>query len=204
DAYSNNEKICISLQRIFVHENISKEFINKFQTYTEKLIIGDPLDDNTDISAMISKHELQEKLKWVEESKKSGAEIKMGGNAINNGMAPTIILNVNSKEKVFCEEVFAPIAIINEIKDVDEGISNVNDSKYGLQAGIFTNDVHTAIKAIDNIYAGSVLINDIPTFRVDHMPYGGVKQSGLGREGVKYSVEEMTEMKLVIWNKNKI
>jgi len=203
-AYSNNGQICISLQRIFVHENISKEFINKFQTYTEKLIIGDPLDDNTDISAMISKHELQEKLKWVEESKKSGAEIKMGGNAINNGMAPTIILNVNSKEKVFCEEVFAPIAIINEIKDVDEGISNVNDSKYGLQAGIFTNDVHTAIKAIDNIYAGSVLINDIPTFRVDHMPYGGVKQSGLGREGVKYSVEEMTEMKLVIWNKNKI
>lgn len=203
-AYSNNGQICISLQRIFVHEDVSEEFIEKFYLYTDRLVIGDPLDSTTDISAMISKSELEKKLKWVEESKQGGAKLKAGGSAVGNGLSPTILLDVNKEDKVFCEEVFAPIAIINKIKDIEEGILNVNESIYGLQAGIFTNDIFTAINAIDNIHAGSVLINDIPTFRVDHMPYGGVKQSGVGREGVKYTVEEMTEMKLVIWNKNKI
>jgi acyl-CoA reductase-like NAD-dependent aldehyde dehydrogenase len=111
-------------------------------------------------------------------------------------------LDVDPAQKVSCQEVFAPIVLINKIATVEEGIALVNDSRYGLQAGIYTNHIETALSAAEQLHVGGVMINDIPTFRVDHMPYGGVKESGTGREGLKYAIEEMTEMKLIVWNRN--
>ncbi len=125
-----------------------------------------------------------------------------GGIRDGNILHPTVLLNINTSLKVSCQEVFAPIVLINQVQSVDEAIAAVNDSRYGLQAGIYTENIHTALKASTDLYVGGVIINDIPTFRVDNMPYGGVKGSGVGREGIKYAIEEMTEMKLVVFNKN--
>jgi acyl-CoA reductase-like NAD-dependent aldehyde dehydrogenase len=115
---------------------------------------------------------------------------------------PTILTNVDSILKVSCQEVFAPIVVVNRISSVEEGIAAINDSNYGLQAGIFTNDIQTAFKASKEFEVGGVMINDIPTYRVDQMPYGGVKESGTGKEGLKYAIHEMTETKLVVWNQD--
>lgn len=201
-AFSNQGQVCISLQRIYVHEDIYDSFVQSFIEVTKQLILGDPLHPETDVSALISPHDVKRTLLWINEAKQSGATIATGGKAEGNIVYPTVILNPDPQLKVSCQEVFAPIVVINKVKSVDEAIALVNDSNYGLQAGIYTNDVHTALDAAEKLHVGGVLINDIPTFRVDHMPYGGVKESGTGREGLKYAVEEMTEMKLVIWNRN--
>lgn len=124
-----------------------------------------------------------------------------GGRAEGNILQPTVILDAGPSLKVSCQEVFAPIVLVNRVNSVEEAIERVNDSRFGLQAGIYTENVHTALDAAEKLHVGGVLINDIPTFRVDHMPYGGVKESGTGREGIKYAIEEMTELKLVIWNR---
>lgn len=201
-AFSFQGQVCISLQRIYVHERKYDEFVEKFVEETKKLKVGDPLSDDTDISALISPDDVNRSLTWVEEAKKDGAIVATGGSSQGNILYPTVLLNVKPNMKVSCQEVFAPIVMINKVSDIDEAIEFVNDSRYGLQAGIYTNDVKTALKAADDLHVGGVMINDIPTFRVDHMPYGGVKESGTGREGIKYAVEEMTELKLVVWNKN--
>lgn len=201
-AYSNQGQVCISLQRAYVHESVYDEFVAKFVEASNQLKIGDPLDPATDVSALISKNDVQRALNWIEEAKSAGAVIVAGGEAEGNILRPTVILEADPQMKVSCQEVFAPIVIINKISTVDEAIELVNDSRYGLQAGIYTKNVDVALDAVDKLQVGGVLINDIPTFRVDHMPYGGVKESGTGREGLKYAVEEMTEMKLVIWNRN--
>jgi acyl-CoA reductase-like NAD-dependent aldehyde dehydrogenase len=123
---------------------------------------------------------------------------------LNNGnvLEPTVILDSNNTHQVSCQEAFAPIVVINKVKSAEEAFELVNDSRYGMQAGVYTDSVQVALDAAEKLHVGGVMINDIPTFRVDHMPYGGVKESGLGREGVKYAVEEMTEMKLIVWNRN--
>jgi len=199
-AFSNQGQVCISLQRIYVHEAIYNEFVEAFIKETEKLTCGDPLDDKTDISALISSSDTERSLKWIHQAEADGAEIVAGGETINSVLKPTVLLNVKAHSSVSCQEVFAPIVLINPVPTVDEGIAAINDSKYGLQAGVYTNNVNTAFRAIKKLKVGGVIINDIPTFRVDHMPYGGVKESGKGREGVKYSVEEMLELKLAVWN----
>ncbi|AOH53533.1 aldehyde dehydrogenase [Peribacillus muralis] len=201
-AFSNQGQVCISLQRIYAHEEVYDCFVDKFIEATKQLILGDPLDPETDVSALISAHDVERTLNWIEEAKSCGAKIATGGIAEGNILHPTVILNADTHLKVSCQEVFAPIVLINKIASIDEAIDLVNDSNYGLQAGIYTDNVHTALDAAENLHVGGVLINDIPTFRVDNMPYGGVKESGTGREGLKYAVEEMTEMKLVIWNRN--
>lgn len=201
-AFSNNGQICISLQRIYVHEKVYEEFVQMFTEHTRKLKIGGPLDPETDVSALISKKEITRTLNWIEEAKSAGSIIATGGDSNGNILNPTVILEADNNLKVSCQEVFAPIVTINKVKSVQEAIDSVNDSRYGLQAGIYTKDIETALDATEKLQVGGVLINDIPTFRVDHMPYGGVKESGTGREGLKYAVEEMTEMKLVIWNRN--
>lgn len=201
-AFSFQGQVCISLQRVYVHENVYDEFVEKFVKATKRLRIGDPLDESTDISALISPKDVERSLSWIEEAKKGGSAVATGGTTEENILLPTVLLNVDKTMKVSCQEVFAPIVIINRIKNVNEAIELVNDSRYGLQAGIYTSDVSTALHAADELEVGGVIINDVPTFRVDQMPYGGVKESGTGREGIKYAVEEMTEMKLVIWNKN--
>lgn len=159
--------------------------------------LGSPLDPKTDVSAVISPKDAERALSWIEEARQSGAIVAAGGGREGNIVEPTVLLNVDPKQKVSCQEVFAPIVLINKVASVEEAIAYVNDSRYGLQAGIYTNDIFKALHAAEELEVGGVMINDIPTFRVDHMPYGGVKESGIGREGLKYAIEEMTEMKLI-------
>jgi acyl-CoA reductase-like NAD-dependent aldehyde dehydrogenase len=201
-AFSNQGQVCISLQRIYAHEEIYDRFVEKFIEATKLLKLGDPLDPETEVSALISPNDVERTLNWIDEAKQGGAKIATGGIAEGNILHPTVILDADPYAKVSCQEVFAPIVLINKIQSVEQAIDMVNDSIYGLQAGIYTNDVDTALDAAENLQVGGVMINDIPTFRVDNMPYGGVKESGTGREGLKYAVEEMTEMKLVVWNRN--
>jgi acyl-CoA reductase-like NAD-dependent aldehyde dehydrogenase len=200
-AFSFQGQVCISLQRIYAHEEVYEEFVEKFVAATKQLRVGSPLKDTTDVSALISPDDVQRTLDWIDEARRAGATVATGGVAEGNILHPTVILDADPSLKVSCQEVFAPIVLINRIASVEEGIHLVNDSRFGLQAGIYTENVHTALDAADKLHVGGVLINDIPTFRVDHMPYGGVKESGTGREGIKYAVEEMTELKLVIWNR---
>ncbi|MCY7493672.1 aldehyde dehydrogenase family protein [Bacillus safensis] len=201
-AFSFQGQVCISLQRIYVHEDIYNVFVEKFVEETKQLKIGNPLDPETDVSALISKKDVERTLNWIEEARQEGAEVITGGAAEGNILLPTVLLNVSSSMKVSCQEVFAPIVIINKVQSTKEAFELVNHSRYGLQAGIYTENIHTALDAAERLHVGGVMINDIPTFRVDHMPYGGVKESGIGREGIKYAVEEMTEMKLIVFNRN--
>jgi len=201
-AFSNQGQVCISLQRIYVMESMLQAFLEKLSAKVAQLIIGDPLDQTTDIAMMISETEQQRALQWIEEAVAEGAKIISGGHIDHNVLLPTVLSNVSSHSRVSCEEIFAPVVIVNSVSTIEEAIEAVNDSHYGLQAGIFTPSIETAFKASRVLQVGGVLINDVPTYRVDHMPYGGVKESGTGREGIKYAIEEMTEMKLIIWNNN--
>ena len=200
-AFANAGQVCISVQRIYVHENLFDQFVEKFVQKSEKLVCGDPLDEKTDISALIRSKETDRALEWIDEAVNEDAKILIGAKREGNILYPTVLTNVSSHAKVSCQEAFAPLVIINKVHSVEEAVDYVNDSKYGLQAGIYTNNVHTAFEAAANLHVGGVMINDIPTFRVDHMPYGGVKESGYGREGLKYAIEEMTEMKLICFKK---
>lgn len=201
-AFSNQGQVCISLQRSYVMEELFDDFIEQFAKATKDLVIGDPIEETTDVSAMIHPGEQDRAVEWVQEAVQNGAEIITGGKIENGVFMPTILTNVSSTLKVSCQEVFAPIVVVNRISSIEEGIEAINDSNYGLQAGIFTNDIQTAFKASKQLEVGGVLINDIPTYRVDQMPYGGVKESGTGKEGLKYAIHEMTETKLVVWNHN--
>ncbi|MGG1674668.1 aldehyde dehydrogenase family protein [Neobacillus sp. NRS-1170] len=196
-AFSYQGQVCISIQRIFVHEKLLEVFTEQFVEEVKKLKTGNPLDEDTDISALISRGDVQRTKEWVDEAVASGAGIKIGGSNSDGIYQPTVLVDVDASEKVSCEEIFAPVVHINRFRTMDEAIEMVNDSKYGLQAGIFTNDIHHGLQAAKRLEVGGVMINDIPTFRVDQMPYGGVKLSGMGREGIKYAVEEMTELKLI-------
>lgn len=199
-AFANQGQVCISVQRIYVHEDIMTKFLEKMKEQTERLVMGDPLDEKTDISALIAPKETERAKQWIDEAAAGGAEIVAGGVIENDMLLPTVLKQVAADSKVSCQEVFAPIVSINSIQTIEEGIAAINDSRYGLQAGIFTKDIDTAMNASKNLQVGGVMINDIPTYRVDQMPYGGVKESGNAREGLKYTIEEMTEMKLVVWN----
>lgn len=200
-AFSNQGQVCISLQRIYAHEDVYDQFVEKFVEAARQLKIGDPLDSNTYISSLISMKETERALGWIEEAKQNGALIVAGGKLMDGILEPTVIVNVDPLQKVSCQEVFAPVVIINKVRSIEEAIAYVNESRYGLQAGVYTKNIDHALLASDTLEVGAVMINDIPTFRVDHMPYGGVKESGTGREGLKYAIEEMTELKLVVWNR---
>lgn len=199
-AFSNQGQVCISLQRTYVMNEVYDEFLEQFSTLTKQLIIGSPTDEATDISAMINPGEQDRALNWVQEAVEQGSEIISGGTIENGVFLPTILTNVSATSKVSCQEVFAPIVVVNRISSIEEGIDAINNSDFGLQAGIFTNDIQTAFKASKELEVGGVMINDIPTYRIDQMPYGGVKESGTGKEGLKYAIHEMTETKLVVWN----
>jgi acyl-CoA reductase-like NAD-dependent aldehyde dehydrogenase len=189
--------VCISLQRIYVHETIYVEFCKRFIERAKQLKVGEPLDENTDVSTMIHRREAERIESWVTEAIQSGAKIGLGG--IRNGSiySPTVLLDVKKDMAVSCQEVFAPVVSIVPYRELQEAIEMVNDSVYGLNIGIYTTNIHRALYAARKIESGAVIINDVPTFRVDHMPYGGVKESSYGREGVKYAVQEMTELKFI-------
>ncbi|WP_173427708.1 aldehyde dehydrogenase family protein [Aneurinibacillus tyrosinisolvens] len=201
-AFSFMGQVCISLQRIYVHRSLYDHFLEKFVVETERLRIGDPADETTDISALISKGDTERIQEWVEEAKALGARVLTGGTE-GHVVKPTVIVDAAPHARVSCQETFAPVVVISPFDTFDEAIEAVNDSTYGLQAGVYTNDMEHAFEAAECLEVGGVMINDFPTFRVDQMPYGGVKESGIGREGIKYATEEMTELKLVCFNRNK-
>ncbi|AHN23782.1 aldehyde dehydrogenase family protein [Lysinibacillus sphaericus] len=201
-AFSFAGQVCISLQRIYVHASIVDAFTKAFVAQTEKLVVGDPLDKNTDVSAMINPNEVSRIHSWIEEAKAQGAVVATGGTFTERTLTPTVMTNVTADMKIVCQETFAPIVSIVSYETLDDAIRLVNESELGLNAGIFTNVLPDALRAADELQAGAVIINDIPTFRVDNMPYGGVKMSGYGREGIKWAIEEMTDMKFITMKKS--
>ena len=197
-AFSFSGQVCISLQRVYIHQSKYEEFLDKFKAATEKLVLGDPLKEETDMSSLISLKDHERMGAWVQEAVDAGAHVVTGGKAVTDRLyAPTILTNVGAHVSCSCQEVFGPIVVVTPFETIDEAIEAVNDSRFGLQAGIYTSDIHAAMRAAEELEVGGVMINDIPTFRVDNMPYGGVKDSGFGREGIKYAVEELTELKLI-------
>ncbi|WP_242490729.1 aldehyde dehydrogenase family protein [Priestia endophytica] len=192
-------QVCISIQRIYVHEDLYDEFIQKFVENTKQLKVGDPESESTDLSALIHIKEAERVEEWIEAARREGTEIAHGGTRTGAVLLPTIIKNAKSTQALSCQEAFAPIVSVNAYKTWNEAIDLVNDSLYGLQAGVYTTSMQKAFEAVERLEVGGVIVNDIPSFRVDQMPYGGVKNSGTGREGVKYSVEEMTELKLAVF-----
>ncbi|MBI5681821.1 MAG: aldehyde dehydrogenase family protein [Deltaproteobacteria bacterium] len=199
-AFSHAGQICISIQRIFVHKDIYKEFTHRFLANIRALKLGDPMDEATDIGPMISCNDVERIGKWVKEAVEEGAEILIGGKARGVFYEPTVLTDVKPSMKVCCEEVFAPVVTVSQYNDFEEAVKSVNDSRYGLQAGVWTRDIKNVFHAYNELEVGGVIVNDIPTYRIDHMPYGGVKDSGFGREGVRYAIKEMTEIKLLALN----
>ncbi|HEY5975070.1 MAG TPA: aldehyde dehydrogenase family protein, partial [Geobacteraceae bacterium] len=200
-SFANSGQVCISVQRIFVHRSRYDEFLAKFVTATKQLVVGDPMDRHCDIGPMISAKELARALAWLDEAKDLGATVETGGNTVRGTcLMPTILTGATREMQVMCSEVFAPIVSLLPYDTFEEALAMADDSVYGLQAGVYTSDINKAFAAIRRLDVGGVIINDIPTFRVDHMPYGGNKESGLGREGIRYAMEEMTNIKMVCIN----
>jgi glyceraldehyde-3-phosphate dehydrogenase (NADP+) len=199
-AYAYSGQVCISIQRIFLHKKIYDSFMDRFLDATLKLKMGDPMEESTDIGPMINQDAAKQTEEWVEEALEEGARLVCGGKRDGAMFEPTILKNVKPELRISCQEAFAPVVVVSPYEDFDSALQSVNDSVYGLQAGIFTNDLKKAFKAYEVLDVGGVICNDIPTFRIDHMPYGGVKESGFGREGLKYAIEEMTELKLLAIN----
>jgi len=199
-SFANSGQVCISVQRIFVNRLCYDDFVSRFVAATRRLKVGDPLDKGCDIGPMISRKELERGVSWLAEATSMGARIETGGEVIGNCLQPTILTGVTKDMQVVCSEVFAPVVSVLPYDTFDEALEMADDSVYGLQAGVYTNDINKAFKAVKKLDVGGVIINDVPTFRVDHMPYGGNKESGLGREGVRYAMEEMTNIKMVCLN----
>ena len=197
-AYSG--QVCIHVQRIFVQESIFENFVKKFIDGTKKLNYGAPDDPATDISVMIDEENALRVEKWVNDAVSEGAELLYGGKRNGAYFEPTIITNTKREMKVCSQEVFGPVVTIEKYLNFNDAIQNINDSEYGLQAGVFSNRINEMNQAYNELEVGGVIINDVPTFRVDHMPYGGIKNSGFGREGIKYSIHEMVEPKLLVKN----
>lgn len=193
-------QVCISLQRILLHRDIRTKFLDTFIPAVEKLRLGNPLDEDTDIGPMITEEAALRAEEWIKESVDRGAKILTGGRRRGNMVQPTVLTNVDRAMKVVCYEAFAPLVTVQEYTAIEEAIEMVNDSEFGLQAGIFTQDIGTAFKVAKESQVGGIMVNDTSMYRVDPMPYGGVKASGIGREGPRYAIEEMTDLKIVVFN----
>jgi acyl-CoA reductase-like NAD-dependent aldehyde dehydrogenase len=198
-AFSHAGQSCISVQRILLHESVVKGFTDRFVQNVQSLVVGDPMDENTDVGPLISPGDRDRVKSWVDEAASSGGEVLTGGGLVDEDrcLAPTVIKEPPRDAKVWCDEIFGPVATIHTFKTFDEAIELANDARYGLQAGIFTRDIGLAIEAGNRLEFGGVLVNEVPTFRTDQMPYGGVKDSGNTREGPHYAVRELTEERLV-------
>jgi len=197
-AYSG--QVCIHVQRIYVIRDRFDDFVSRFIARVEKLKPGDPLDPGTDMATMIDETNAIRVEQWVQEARSAGARILTGGHRKGSYYEPTVLTGTSNKMKVSCLEVFGPVVCIEPVDSFNEGIQRINDSVFGLQAGVFTNQLNEMNQAYNELEVGGVIINDVPTFRVDHMPYGGVKDSGSGREGVRYAMLDMMEPRLLIKN----
>ena len=195
-------QVCISVQRILVHEKVADKFYELLKQEVSKLKFGDPMNEETDVGPIITVDEVNRIQSWIQEAIEKGAKVATGGEAEKTVFKPTVVVDVPEETKLFYEEAFAPVVTVKRFKDIDEALALVNKSNYGLQVGVFTNNIKNAWKFIEGAEVGGVIINDIPTFRADHMPYGGVKGSGIGREGPKFAIEDYTEIKMVIFDLN--
>jgi glyceraldehyde-3-phosphate dehydrogenase (NADP+) len=191
---------CISVQRIFVHHTVVDLFTTKLLMQVARLRAGDPTDESTVVGPLIDQGAAARVEAWIKEAQVEGAKVLLGGKRMGSIVEATVMTNVTPAMKVVCQEVFGPVVTVTSYRTLDEAVSALNDSAYGLQAGVFTKDINRLFHAFRRLEVGAVLANEIPTFRADHMPYGGVKDSGLGREGVRYAIEEMTEPRLLILN----
>ncbi len=191
-------QVCISVQRAFIHEAVWDEFMAKFAEGVRGLKLGDPLDPTTDLGPMVDEHAAARTQRWVDEAVALGGKVVAGGRAEGTFFPPTILTDVPMTAQVCSNEAFAPLVVAAPFSDLDDAIAKVNDSMFGLQTGVFTNDLAGAWKAFAELEVGGVVINDVPTYRIDHMPYGGVKDSGLGREGLRWAMEDMTEIRIMV------
>jgi glyceraldehyde-3-phosphate dehydrogenase (NADP+) len=197
-AFKYAGQICISVQRVFVHAEVWTEFVERFVKLAAGLRVGDPADESTDVGPLISETAADRVRQWVAEAAAEGARTLLGGPGEGSYLPPTILTDVPATARVCREEVFGPVAILSRVESFDAGLEAVNDSQFGLQAGVFTADVASSWRAFESLQVGGVILNDSPTYRIDHMPYGGIKDSGLGREGIRYAIEEMTESRLLV------
>jgi len=202
-AFSYAGQSCISVQRVYIHEDRFDEFVGKLVPRIQNLTVGDPINDDTDVGPVIDMGAADRIESWVNEAVAQGATLLAGGSRKGNLWQPTLLTNIKEDMKVAGEEIFGPVVSLFRYSDVMGAIRAVDDSSFGLQSGLFTNDMELVYTAFDELEVGGLMVNDISAFRVDHMPYGGVKRSGFGREGLRYAIREMSEMKLLTFNRRK-
>jgi acyl-CoA reductase-like NAD-dependent aldehyde dehydrogenase len=191
---------CISVQRILVEHSVYGKFTDLLVEGVKKLRTGDPMEESTDLGPLIRESDAIRVMQWVEEAVRSGARVLTGGRRSGSMVEPTVLTATRPEMKVNCQEIFGPVATVEPYQSFDEALRRINNSNYGLQAGVFTRDVKLLFQAYDELEVGALVAGDIPSFRIDQMPYGGVKDSGIGREGLRYAIEEMTEPKLLVMN----
>jgi glyceraldehyde-3-phosphate dehydrogenase (NADP+) len=197
-GYAYSGQVCISIQRIYVHSRIYREFIERFLARVASLRKGDPLAEETDIGPMITEGEAKRVEEWVNEAVAGGAKVLAGGGRSGGYYEPTVIEGAKQGMKVVDEEIFGPVTVVSSYDDFEKALAMADDSRFGLQAGVYTRDLRLAMRAFRRLEVGGVVVGDVPTFRIDRMPYGGVKRSGSGREGLRYAIREMCEQRLLV------
>jgi len=197
-AFTYAGQVCISVQRMVIHEAIWDEFMTRFVAGAEQLKLGDPLDPQTDLGPMVDATAAGRTQRWVDEAVALGGKLRLGGHADGTFFPPTILTDTPVTAAVCSNEAFAPLVVAFPFRDFSDAIRQVNDSSFGLQTGVFTNDLANSWTAFNELEVGGVIVNDVPTYRIDHMPYGGVKDSGLGREGLRWAIEDMTEIRIMV------
>ena len=197
-CWANAGQVCIKTQRVFVHKTLFSDFVDRFVKHSERVVCGDPRREETTVGPLIEAKHVTRVLEWVREAKDAGARVLLGGHAEGQVVYPTILTHTSEQMRVCRDEVFGPVAVVEAVDSFEDALAACNRSRFGLQAGIFTNDVGRALTAFRTLRYGAVLINDTPMLRVDNYPYGGMKDSGLGREGVRFAVEEFSEPKVLI------
>ncbi|MDQ3937761.1 MAG: aldehyde dehydrogenase family protein [Chloroflexota bacterium] len=197
-AFAYAGQVCISVQRMFIQRSIYDEFLERFVEGAGNVVAGDPLDPETQLGPMVDEQAAERTERWVREAEEMGGRVLLGGRADGSFFPPTVLVDTPPTAQVCSNEAFAPLVVAFPFDDFGEAIAGVNDSFYGLQTGVFTNDLQHSWQAFNELEVGGVIVNDIPTYRIDHMPYGGVKDSGLGREGLRWSIEDMTELRLMV------
>lgn len=197
-SWANAGQVCIKVQRIFVHESLYEEFLARFVAETKAVVVGDPSDPDTIVGPLIEPQHVKRVLAWVQEAVDGGAQLHCGGEAEGSVVMPTVLTGARPEMKVCKDEVFGPVTVVEPFETFEGVIATCNESRFGLQAGVFTQDIGKALYAFRELEYGGVMINDVPTFRVDNFPYGGSKDSGFGREGVRFAMDEMTEPRVLI------
>lgn len=197
-AFKNAGQICISVQRVLVHDGVWDEFLDAFTSRVEGLRVGAALEQETDVGPMIHEREADRIESWIDAAIARGATALVRGKRKGAYLGPTVLVDVPNDADISCQEAFGPVAVLSRFSDFDTALAQVNDSRFGLQAGVFTNDLQHAWRAFDRLRVGAVLVNEAPTWRVDTMPFGGVKDSGFGREGIRYAIEDMTELRTLV------